>query len=361
MNKILRYLFMTFFLKKSTLLLIVYFLLSGCSVIKNYSLKSFISPGYKSVDFSYDSLPLKPDYSSNKSWAVLPSKYPTQLSELLGNYNTENALVFYIYPTLLLDPDDTSWNADIFDQKARKDVIDKAIKYQASAWARAGKLYAPYYRQAHIRIFDSKYYNQGKEAGEVAYFDLKEAFEYFLKNYANNQPIIIASHSQGTIHAKRLLQEYFDGTDIQKYLVAAYLIGARIKENDFKFLKPMTSHDEIGGYVSWNTYKKNKYPEKYESWFKGGVTSNPISWDNKIESDYEDHLGLLYINDKFYSKSVKINIKDGLLWTSIPRVPNRFLLSFIKNYHYADINLFWLDIQQNSIDRIKAWNCKNNL
>ena len=351
---------MTFFLKKSTLLLIVYFLLNGCSVIKNYSLKSFISPSYKSVDFSFDSIPLKPDYSSEKSWAVLPSKYPKQLSELLGDYEAESAVVFYIYPTLLLDPDDTRWNADIFDNKIRKDVVDKAVKYQASAWAKAGNLYVPYYRQAHIRIFDSEFYKQGEEAGEVAYSDIKEAFEYFLKNYKKNQPIIIASHSQGTIHAKRLLQEYFDGTDLQKYLVAAYLIGARIKLSDFKFLKPMNSHDAIGGYVSWNTYKKNKYPEKYESWFKGGVTSNPITWDKKNESKYEDHLGLLYINDKIYSKSVKINIKDGLVWTSIPKVPNRFLLSFIKNYHYADINLFWSDIQQNTIDRLKSWNYKNN-
>ena len=60
-------------MKKIISLLTILFLLNGCSVIKNYSLKSFISPSYKSVDFSFDSIPLKPDYSSEKSLAVLPS------------------------------------------------------------------------------------------------------------------------------------------------------------------------------------------------------------------------------------------------------------------------------------------------
>jgi len=346
---------MKFFLNKLILISTFYLLVNGCSVIKNYSLKSFISPKYKSVDFSYDSLPKKPDYSNNESWAVLPSTYPEQLFKFVGNYESKNAVVFYIYPTLLLDPNDVSWNADIFDQSIRKDIMDKAVKYQASAWLKAGELYVPFYRQAHIRIFDDLHYEQGKEAGEIAYLDLKEAFEYFLNNFKNDRPIIIAAHSQGTIHAKRLLQEYFDGSDLQNDLIAAYLIGAQIKVDDFKVLKPMTSNNETGGYVSWNTYKKNKYPKKYDYWFKGGVTSNPITWDKKLETDYKEHLGLLYIDNKFYPNSVKVSVKDGLLWTSIPKVPNRLLLSFIKNYHYADINLFWLDIQKNAVDRVKEW------
>ncbi len=333
--------------------------LNSCSVLKNYSLNAFTSSKYKSVPFSEKNIPKKPDYSMDNSWAVLPSKYPKSLIDILGEAKSNNAAIFFVYPTLLLDPEDTSWNSNIYNKEIRDDVVNKSVKYQASAWASAGELYVPFYRQAHIRIFTKPY--DEIRAWELAYSDLKESFEYFLKYHKKDRPIIIASHSQGSIHAKRLLQEYFDGKDLQEDLVAAYLIGAQIKVDDFKYLKPLESSNETGGYVSWNTYKKNKYPKKYNEWFKGGVVTNPINWNSKKSSKISEHLGLLYIDNKIYSKSVKVYIADGLLWTSIPKVPNRIFLNFIKSYHYADINLFWADIQKNSNDRLNAWNKKNNL
>ena len=42
---------------------------------------------------------------------------------------------------------------------------------------------------------------------------------------------------------------------------------------------------------------------------------------------------------------------DGILWSSLPKIKNRFLLSFIKDYHFADINLFWKDIEENAVLR----------
>jgi hypothetical protein len=345
-------------MKKILIIIMTITFTNACSVIKNYSLNSFTSSKYKSIPFSEENIPAPPDYSLDNSWAVLPSKYPKPLIEIIGNTKPDSAAVFFIYPTLLLDPEDISWNSDIYKKQIRDDVINKAVKYQASAWASAGELYVPFYRQAHIRIFTSPY-NESR-AWELAYSDLKKSFEYFLKYHRKNRPIIIASHSQGAIHAKRLLQEYFDGTDLQNELVAAYLIGTQIKINDFKNLKPLESKEETGGYVSWNTYKKNRYPKKYNQWFKGGVVTNPINWNSDQSSDISEHLGILYIDDKIYPKSVKVYKTDGLLWTSVPKVPNRILLNFIKSYHYADINLFWADIKKNSKDRLNAWFKNNN-
>ena len=343
-------------MKKIIIYILIVFIFNRCSVIKNYTLNAFTSSKYKSVDFSEENIPSSPDYSNENSWAVLPSNYPNALKEIIGNQKeNNNSAIFFIYPTLLLNPDDDSWNSDIYKNEIREDVINKSVKYQASAWARAGDLYVPYYRQAHIRIFTPPFDKKGIRAWELAYSDLKNSFEYFLKYYRNNRPIIIASHSQGTIHAKRLLQEFFDGTELQKDLVAAYLIGAQIKTTDFKYLKPLESNIKTGGYVSWNTYKKNKYPKKYDEWFKGGVVINPITWDLSKESNILDHEGLLYIDNNKYSKSVKVYLTDGLLWTSVPKVPNRLFLRFIKNYHYADINLFWFDIQKNAVERVNSW------
>ena len=30
----------------------------------------------------------------------------------------------------------------------------------------------------------------------------------------------------------------------------------------------------------------------------------------------------------------------------LPQIPGRFFLSLIQNYHFADINLFWKDIER---------------
>ena len=64
---------------------------------------------------------------------------------------------------------------------------------------------------------------------------------------------------------------------------------------------------------------------------------------------------MLYTDNKLYTKSVSVEVKDGLLWVAVPKVPNRILMRFIKNYHFADINLFWEDIRINSQDRIAAY------
>jgi hypothetical protein len=63
----------------------------------------------------------------------------------------------------------------------------------------------------------------GKKALDLAYSDIREAFAYYLENFNNNKPFIIASHSQGTVHAKRIISEFIDGKELQNKLIAAYL------------------------------------------------------------------------------------------------------------------------------------------
>ena len=312
-------------------------------------------PIYSTTEFNLSKTPKAPNYSNTLSWACIPKKYPAILEEITEKYQKKDADVFYLYPTLLLDKKDNSWNANIWKNEFRNEVISKAIFYQASAWVKSANLYVPFYRQAHYRIFDDRYTDQGKKAWEIAYIDIKRSFKYYLENYNNGKPIIIASHSQGSIHAKRLIQEFFDGKPLQNKLIGAYLIGTSLKQNEFNNIKPMVFEGAIGGYVSWNSYKYGKFPKKYDSWFKGGVTSNPITWNNEEEGKIYHHKGLLYEDKKIYSQSVSVKVIDGLLWTTLPKVPKRFLMSFIKNYHFADINLFWKDIEENSILRVKNW------
>ena len=72
---------------------------------------------------------------------------------------------------------------------------------------------------------------------DLAYSDVKRAFEYYLAHYNHGRPFIIASHSQGSRHAKILVQEMIDGTPLMKQFVAAYIVGNWLDEDWFKSLK----------------------------------------------------------------------------------------------------------------------------
>ena len=335
------------------------------NLLKVYVLLWFVTGckiSYNTYDFDKSPEIVKPDYSDKDSWAVLPENIPDEISIFNIDENKKEADVFYIYPTLIDSKNQREWNSDIWNEDIRNDVINRPVKYQASAWLDAGNLYVPYYRQAHIRVFNDKFRVDGDKALNLAYNDIKEAFTYYLENFNNDKPFIIASHSQGTVHAKRLIAEFIDGKELQKKLIAAYLVGIKVFEDEFKNIKPMNSANETGGFVTWNTFKFNKYPRKdnYEKWFKGGVTTNPITWDDSKETKKDLHKGLLYRDLKIFSQNIDIKLIDGIVWSTVPNVPGKILLQTVRSYHFADINLFWVDIRENAKLRVDQWFKKNN-
>ena len=335
------------------------------NLLKVYVLLWFVTGckiSYNTYDFDKSPEIEKPNYSDKDSWAVLPGNIPDEISIFNINENKKEADVFYIYPTLIDSKNQREWNSDIWNEDIRNDVINRPVKYQASAWLDAGNLYVPYYRQAHIRVFNDKFRVDGDKALNLAYNDIKEAFTYYLENFNNDKPFIIASHSQGTVHAKRLIAEFIDGKELQKKLIAAYLVGIKVFEDEFKNIKPMNSANETGGFVTWNTFKFNKYPRKdnYENWFKGGVTTNPITWDDSKETKKDLHKGLLYRDLKIFSQNIDIKLIDGIVWSTVPNVPGKILLKTVRSYHFADINLFWVDIKENAKLRVDQWFKKNN-
>jgi hypothetical protein len=309
---------------------------------------------YITEAFSDSKIPKKPDYLQEENWAVLPSKNTSKLKDFVAVSDKLEADVFYVYPTLISGKNDIRWNVPTTDEVQNNLVLNKAVHFQASAWATAGNVYVPLYRQAHLRSY-SYLEKGGKEALMLAYSDVRAAFQVYLEKYNNGRPIIIASHSQGTSHTRLLLKDFFDDKPLQNKLIAAYLVGIGIPKDEFKTIRVMTKPDETGGFVSWNTYKRNSLPKKYEKWYRGKVTSNPITWDVSKSTLREAHKGFLYSNNKIYTKALKLEIIDGLIWTTLPRFPLRFFAMFKKNYHVGDVNLFWKDIQENAELRVEAW------
>ena len=343
------------------LILLVFIFFSSCGLLS----ESNKPVEYNSSSFETFQISKPPNYKNLNAWAVHPSGDLGILSEFETTNEKFPVDVFFIYPTMHSNKNDTSWNADIFDQNTRNYVLNSTIKYQSSAWYATGNLYVPFYRQAHLRVFRQSFWeNGGKQAYEMAYQDVKAAFKLFLEEFNDGKPIIIAGHSQGAGHAKRLLQDFFDNKPLQKKLVAAYLIGTKIKSEDFDNIKLMQEANETGGFVSWNTFRlmserktKNAILTVSSDWIKDAQCINPITWNNDKTSIYDNHKGFLYLNKKVYPKSVKIENMDTKIYVKLPKmgILKKLMVSTVKDYHKADINLFWEDIRINSLERARTF------
>lgn len=292
------------------------------------------------------------DYNDKQNWAALPEQLPSGLAK----HCTDTSLwsiadVFYVYPTLNTANSDKRWNVPLDDQKQRQKVLETALPFQGSAFVEAGRFFSPFYRSAHLRSYyvsDPK----GKEALEFAYADVRAAFLYYLEHYNNGRPIILAGHSQGSTHCGLLLQEFFDGKALQNQLIVAYLPGVGILPTDLKNIPLLTSPEETGGYLVWNTFKKRIDQKAYNKWYKGRVVVNPVTWTLAPEAPKEAHKGFLYFDEKLYTGLFKTHLIDGAIW--IDRPPGKFVLMSLtmRNYHIGDINLFWQDIRENARLRV---------
>ena len=299
------------------------------------------------------------NYSTISNWAVHPTKLPEVLLPYLQDTtNQSKADVFYVYPTLFLDKKDERWNIPIDDSAFRKKILDNAIRFQASAWVECGRMFVPYYRQAHIRSYRNLE-NGGREALLFAYSDIKAAFQYYLDNFNNGKPIILAGHSQGSTHLTLLLKDFFDGKELQNQLVAAYLPGIGLKKNEFGTIPLMNSPNQIGGFISWNTFKRKVNKEKFEMWYKGKAVVNPVTWNSDKVADRKKHKGFLFSNNKIYSQSFSTHVIDGAIWISTPHFPYRSMAWTMDDYHIGDINLFWEDVKLNSKQRLNEYLINN--
>ena len=307
----------------------------------------------------------EPDYSNPDNWASSPykmdtgDKVPAGLDDVLKD---KPADVFFIHPTSYFAEEDTaSWNARLDDEIVNEETDYKSILFQATVFNGSCRIFAPRYRQANMEAFYYMGTPRAKEAFDLAYNDVKKAFLYYLENENNGRPLIIASHSQGTLHAIRLLQEFFDGTSMQKRLVCAYIVGYRIKNDEFKHLLPGTKSDQTACYVGWRSYEKGTHPDRVKNENGNSVCVNPISWTTSTEwTSKELHLGIMNGFDEIVPHTVSAGIEPEtrILWVETPEVIIEGMKKG-KDLHIYDYNLFWMNIRQNVKERIDAWLKKN--
>ena len=325
------------------------FLLFSCGIKQklNYS-ADFIIPDKKFND-SEIRIPL--DYNDEKNWAFRSDKH--DFNRIMPkNYRVKNekklnVSVFFIHPTTLFSS--KKWNADT-SHFINNNIIDLCLENQASVFAGITDLYVPHYREMHIYSYTDTI--NGIKAFNVAYNDIETSFKYFLKN-KKTEKFIIASHSQGTNHAKKLINEYiYPKVDLRHKLILSYLIGMDINKNEM-LIDLCQNPMQLDCFLNWRSFNESYYPNDW-NYGENYISINPITYTNDtLWSNKKQHDGILFPNQRIVLKrSISVRNEKGLLWINFDK--NLILNNFKKtSYHNADFNLFWVNIRHNLIKRLE--------
>lgn len=278
-------------------------------------------------------------------------------SNLANGQETAKADVFFVYPTIYTGKpkEKFPWNADVNDRELNREIQLSTILNQASIFNGSCRVYAPYYRQAHLYAFYSDDAAAAKSALDLAYADVKAAFEYYLEFYNHGRPVVIASHSQGSYHTMRLLQDYFDGKPLQSKLVAAYLVGRAIPRTAFAHIPPAESPEETGVWASWNTFARGYTPKTWDTYYKQALSVNPLLWTTSDSfAPKEKNSGGVGLKFTMAPQLSDAQNHNNMLWINKPYVKGRALLR-TRVWHRADMNLFYNNIRENVALRIETY------
>ena len=314
------------------------------------------------------------DYSKNSSWAALPlmkdeaDMIPEGESGI--DQNNSPVDVFFVHPTGYLKGD--YWTDPLEEKSATMENTQWMMANQASAYNGCCSVYAPHYRQASIY----SYFGSDELRAEVhnfVYQDVKKSFEYFIENFSNGRPFIIASHSQGTHHSIRLLAEEIDSSDLYPRMVGAYIIGGMISKDWMSSMENIgvcESAEQLGCLVHWDTMNVAQI-NKDMPLYSNNICVNPISWINEGSlSELQDAKGAVPVSGEFVlefsgddgptdqiftpleaplKKYVQAQCKDGALFAS-DQTGTRFqtFSGSGGNYHGLDYALFYVDIRENA-------------
>jgi DUF3089 family protein len=284
----------------------------------------------------------------------------------------KKAAVFFIHPTSFLKKD--QWNAPLDDKEsqARARIF---LRGQASAFNAMGDVWAPRYRQATLGAFLTDK-PEGEQALDAAYQDVLAAFDYFVSEIPGDQPIILAGHSQGSLHLTNLLKDRVAGTPLANRIVAAYVVGWPVSvDTDVPEmgLDICEAPDQTRCILSWESYAEpadyGRIIDVYDRTIgfngeprKGSklLCTNPINGDVGSVAAASANLGTLVPNEDLSDASlvaggVPARCDDrGFLLIGDPPDMGPYALPG-NNYHVYDYSLFWANIRADVQRRMTAF------
>ena len=325
-----------------------------------------------------------PSYSDPDNWAALPSRVGVEdmIPKGIGDVDIQGSApvdVFFVHPTGFLRG--KSWTYSMDKNSATEENTQWMMANQASPFNGCCNVYAPRYRQANI----FSYFQEEEVRDQVlgfAYQDVRRAFEYFIANFSEGKPFILASHSQGTHHSSRLLQELIDGTELSQRMVAAYIIGGTIQRKIFDDMKTVTLCDsptDLHCAIHWDTWSEDVIDTEMPG-VAENVCINPLSWRlNGGLTQKSSHLGAVVASGVFQVELSGSDVATGVAFDPLGSPIKNMLRAQCKEgalyisdqtstpfgeqggsfgggkYHGLDYPVFHMDIRENAKERVQEY------
>lgn len=317
-----------------------------------------------------------PDYAQAESWMArpgLPNDPSRWTPKGVGTGPGQSVAIFYVPPTTYLKR--ATWNAPLDDKEAN-DRLRIFTASQASAFNNVGRIWAPRYRQATMGAFLTSTEDAGK-ALDFAYRDVERAFAVFLAEAPKDAPIILAGHSQGSLHLLRLLAEHVAGHPVARRIVAAYAVGWPVSiEADVPALGLPACADATSTncLISWQSFAEPADPSRIREVYGAsiGLTGrprkgtamlcvNPLTGKPDDAAPAAANLGSLQpssgLDDATMTPGlVPARCGDGgfLLIGAAPTGYGSYVLPG-QNFHVFDYALFWANIRADAARRVAAF------
>lgn len=281
------------------------------------------------------------------------------------------AAVFFVHPTSYLKKD--HWNAPLDDDDANR-IGTIVVRGIASVFGDAREVWAPRYRQATFGAFVTDA-PEARQAHELAYRDVAEAFDAFIAAQPADRPIVLAGHSQGSFVLKRLLAEKIAGTPTAKRIAAAYVIGWVVdtkRDLPAMGLPACERPDQPGCVISFLSFADQADTAMmrgaYERFAGNGAAnaapaylcSNPLTGTAGGSAPPSANKGGIVPDLKFEKAVLTPELAgaacapDGSLRIGEGPDMGPFVLPG-GNYHVYDYALYWLPLRQDFARRVAAW------
>jgi len=226
-----------------------------------------------------------PDYRNTANWLCRPGRQDACAADLSttviaadGKRSVEPFKAatdprfdcFYVYPTISLD---TTPNSDLVPGPEEQRVA----QFQVARFAKNCRVFAPVYRQVTLTALRS-IMGGGTPAidREMAYNDVKAAWDDYLAHDNKGRGVVLIGHSQGSLVLTQLLGRAIEGTPAQKQLVSAMLIGSSVPVpigkdvgGLYRTIPLCRSADQAGCIVTYASFRADSPPPPTSRFAKG--------------------------------------------------------------------------------------------
>lgn len=221
------------------------------------------------------------------------------------------------------------------------------IKKVAEYMGKGNNYYAPYYRHISLDSWTENEDTINNRYFSVAFKDIQQSFNYFLKEKNNGRPFILAGFSQGAKSVVELLKTMPDS--VANRMVAAYVMGYKVTNADTMAchnLKPAKGADDTGVTICYNSVSDVKYIKPVLS-ASNIFCINPVNWKcDATAATIADSITVTL------SPEHQVLVVKGFDGSAYPPILN---MINVGDYHGAEPYLYQDFIEKNIKTRIEAY------